>query len=252
MLSYKQTKNSRPIAINKENNELIYINKNTCSDEKRLNGKFEPFYPLNDQLIYIVGRRGCGKSTFCNTYIKNYVEATDGRVFIISRFNSDPSINLPPRAMFVPLNELNDVNIEDFKNSLLVFDDIHNSSLTAAQTKKIHSFVLDVMENSRHHNVSALITSHMATNYSKTREILNESNAIVVYPEYSNPYQIERALKVYYGLSNDLIKYIMNTGSRWIYVNKNQKNIMFAGSRWVYINTTKPKYIMTENEIFTY
>lgn len=232
MLSYKKSKNSIPIALDKATSDLVYINK-SIDRHNRLVGDFEPFFPLTDQLIYISSRRGAGKSTFCNMYIKNYVEATDGRVFIISRFEEDPSIQLPQRGMFIPLDQINDLEMKDMKDSLIVFDDIHSATLTPQQSKQLQSFVIDVCENSRHFNMSALITSHQACNYQKTRAILNEANAFVFFPQFTNRHQIDRALKVYYGLNDKQIDDLFQ----------------IKDSRWVMINAVNPKYILTQTSI---
>jgi hypothetical protein len=235
MLSIEKTPNSKPVAIEKKNNQLIYYKKNENHSRLETQTEYEPWF-FGDALVYVCGRRGSGKSTYCNIYIKNYVEATDGRVFLISRFEVDPSINLPERGMFIPIAQIENISMEDMKDSLIVFDDIHSAQLTPQQTKKLHSFILDVMENSRHFNLSSLITSHMITNYSKTRAILNECSAIVIFPAFSNNYQIERALKVYFGLTNEQISKIMNV-----------KN-----SRWVQVQTVQPKFILSQKEIYTY
>jgi len=237
MLSYTASKQGLPMAYDTDNKKLLFINSDSKEKNKiETKKQFEPFYNGKDQLIYVCGRRGSGKSYFCNIYIKNYVEATDGRVFIVSRFNNDPSIVLPDRGMYLKIEDLKEVTMDDLANSLILFDDIHSAQLTAQETKFLHSYILDVMENSRHYNLSAIITSHMITNYSKTRAILNEANAIVVYPKFSNIYQIKRALKVYYGMSDVEINKVLN----------------IENSRWVYINVVNPKYILTEKEAYFY
>lgn len=238
MLSTNKTSGSSPIALDTADKSLIYYHKSETGNHNKLvaKGNFEPFFPFKDQLVYISSRRGAGKSTFCNTYIKNYVEATDGRVFIVSRFDSDPSIELPKRGMFIKLNQIQDIEMKDMKDSLIVFDDIHSTQLTPQQAKILQNFVIDVCENSRHHNLSALITSHQATNYSKTRAILNESNAFVFFPQFTNRHQIERALKVYYGLNDIQIDELFN----------------ITNSRWVMVNCINPKYILTQKEVWTF
>ena len=75
MLNYNKSKNSFPIAYDTGNKQLVYYHKGEKNDSKIIaSGDFEPFFPFKDQLIYIASRRGAGKSTFCNMYIKNYVD----------------------------------------------------------------------------------------------------------------------------------------------------------------------------------
>lgn len=233
MLTKIKTKEATPVALDTNDQAIIYYSKRVGPECLKLDN-LEPF-PSGDNVCYVVGRRGSGKSTFCSIYIKNYVASTDKKVFFISRFEEDPSIVLPERSMRIPLNQLEEVDIYDFENSLVVFDDIANSTLTRGQVKQLHNFILDLIENSRHINTSVLITSHLCTNYGKTREILNESNTLVVFPQYSNRYFIEKCLKTYYGLTKEQIN-----------------NVMDSRSRWVIVNTIHPKFIMDSKSISLY
>ena len=225
---------SLPIAIDKDDDQLIYYN-NTTGTEKVISKKgFEPFY-YGDAVVYVSGRRGAGKSTFCNIYIHNYVKATDGRVFLISRLKEDESIKLPERGMRIPINEISQITMDDLKDSLIVFDDINDANLNKYETAILNKFIIDVIENSRHYNLSVIITSHMMANFKQTRPFLYESSAVVIYPQWSNLAQIEKVMRSYYSMSTTQIKDIFN-----------------SPSRWVYVNTITPKYIMTQHEIYTY
>lgn len=236
-MSFSKIKDKKSVivALDKTDKHKIYYH--TTSGVRTLispEGKFEPYHH-GDQLIYIVGRRGCGKSTYCNMYLHNYIKATKNRVFLISRLEEDPSIELPERGMRVPLDEIENIDMEDFANSLVIFDDIEDSRLTKEQHATILGLVKDIMENSRHFNISALITSHIATNYARTRTILNECSAVVVFPQYSNRYQIERMLKTYFGLKQSEIN-----------------ELFLRNTRWIQLTTLQPKYILTAHEITLY
>lgn len=222
------------IAYDSKDKKKIYYHKETGATKLVSNGDFKPYW-YGDALIYVVGRRGSGKSTYANEYIKSYIKATDNRVFLISRLEEDPSIQLPERAMRIPLEELENIELSDMSDSLMVFDDIEDSRLTPEQRNIILGLVKDVMENSRHFNISALITSHIATNYAKTRTILNEMSAFVIFPQYSNKYQIERVLKTYVGFKTKEIQEILNKQSRWIH-----------------INLMPPKFILSQSEVVLY
>jgi energy-coupling factor transporter ATP-binding protein EcfA2 len=235
MLSKIHKSNAKPVAFDTGDEQLVFYSKSYGNKQLDAVKEFNPWW-FGDALVYVCGRRGSGKSTYCNQYIKSYTEATDGKVFFVSRFEDDPSIDLPERSMRIPISSLGDFPISDLQDSLIVFDDIHNAGLSPAEQKYLQSYILDVMENSRHFNLSCLITSHMVTNYSKTRAILNECSALVVFPSYSNNYQIERALKLYFGLSKIQIAKIM----------------AIENSRWVQVQTIQPKFILTQKEIYTY
>lgn len=233
-LSKKRLRKSIPICIDKDDGEIVYYTESKNTDRMESKKGFEPYH-YGDSVIYVSARRGAGKSTFCNMYIHNYVKATDGRVFLISRLRSDPSIKLPERGMRIPIKDLYLVEMRDMKDSLVVFDDISDAKLTKKEATYLNMFIIDIIENSRHFNVSVIITSHMMADYQKTRPYLYESSAVVIYPQFSNLSQIEKVMKNYYSLSDRQIDEIFN-----------------CVSRWVYISTIAPKYVLSQNEVYTY
>lgn len=240
MFSKIHSQGAKAVAYDTGDNKLVYYKKpspNSPFVEQIFTalGEFEPWV-WGDSLVYVVGKRGSGKSRFANKYINSYVEATDGKVFIVSRFEEDPSITLPERGLHINIEDIGDMTIEDLSNSLVVFDDIKNSSYTREQVKQLNDFIHDVMENSRHYNINVLVTSHVACDYSRTVAILNESSAFVVFPQYANRYQINRALKYYFSLNTEQIERIMTT-----------KN-----TRWVMVNVSNPTIVLTQKEIYNY
>jgi len=231
----KNDDKSYPIAYDDGDKKLVYYNTDKGEPHLKAVGNFRPWF-WGDAVIYVCGRRGSGKSTYCNEYIKSYVSATDGKVFFVSRFQDDPSITLPERSMRLDITDLECVELEELSNSLIVFDDIHNSSYSRQEVNYLQKFILDVIQNSRHFDLSCLITSHMISNYQKTRDILSELSALVIFPQYSTGYQIERALRVYIGLSKKQIHDIFE----------------LSGSRWVHIQVIGQKFILTQKEVKGY
>jgi hypothetical protein len=188
-----------------------------------------------DSVIYVSARRGAGKSTFCSKYMKVYSLVTNGRVFLISRLANDPSIKLQKNGMRIPIKNLDGITLEDLSDSLLVFDDIEDAKLSKNEKNRLYSFIIDAIENSRHFNISIMITSHMISNYAKTRPFLYESNAIVVFPKFSNASQISRALQTYYSFNKSQIEKVFN-----------------SESRWVMIYTVGCKVVISEHDIYCY
>ena len=223
------------VALDTGDNQLVYYYQGKFGTNSIDSvGEFEPFV-WGDAVTYVCGKRGSGKSTWCSMYIKNYVSATDNKVFFFSRFEDDPSITLPARSMRIPLDQLEEIELDDLRDSLVVFDDITNSTLSKKQMTFLHNFLLDLIENSRHMNINILMTSHLCSSYGKTRSILNESSALCIFPQYSNRYFIEACLKTYYGLSKPQIEHVL----------ENQ-------SRWVEVNTINPKFILDQHKIEIY
>jgi len=187
------------------------------------NNEFRPYH-YGDRLVLVCGRRGSGKSWFTTMYIEGYNKTTDNKVFFISRLTEDESIKLPDRSLRISINDLcqavanHQICLEDFSDSLMVFDDINSASINAKQQAVIQSFLTDVMENSRHMRVSVLITNHMFSNGMKTRALLNEVSDIVVFPKYNSVKQIRYGFETYIGMSKQMIDDIMRTEDRWVMV----------------------------------
>jgi hypothetical protein len=237
MLS-KKHKSNAPIAYDDGDHKLVYYLDNKKGDGVEhmvAKGKFIPWF-YKDTVMYISGRRGSGKSTYCNDYMQAFSQTSDGPIYYITRFEYDPSVDLPDRGRWVNVKDIDQFRIDDLKGSLLVFDDINDAYLTKKQETAIAKLIQDVLENSRHFNISTLITSHMISNYKATRIILNECSGLVVYPEFSNQHQIKYALDKYFGLSKGQINQIYD----------------LKGSRWVQIESVYPKYILTQHECYIY
>lgn len=251
VISYKQKRNSIPIAYDKKKDAIVFYNEVEDNDitlkASLKDGEFTPIH-TKDFVEYVCARRGAGKSYYVNDLIKNMNKTIDEklRFIFISRLSNDESIVLPknalrltPKEVIPPDYEEEDEEEEgdnsclaDFKNSIMIFDDIFDSKLTDKMRKKLHAFIIDILENSRHFNIQVIMTSHMISNYRKTREMLNELSNIVVFPQFSNAHQIEWTLKEYFGIGKKLMKKLMTTNSRW-----------------VNISSIKPKVIITQNEI---
>lgn len=230
------TKYTKPLAYDTGDNEIVYWTDKDGVESYDAVGEFEPQY-FGDAVVYVVGRRGSGKSTYCSAYLNSYYLQTMNKVFYVSRFQTDPSVELPERGLNIGIDDLPELTIEDLSNSLIVFDDIHSASLSKKEADYLHKFIIDTIENSRHFGISCLVTSHLATNYSKTRPILNEASSVVVYPEFSNAYQIIRMLSTYFDFSKPQIDHLFELGKK---------------SRWVQVQTTNPKFILTSERIEIY
>ena len=231
------------IAFNKDEDVPIWYTENPQPKESydhiNSNEGFTPMY-WGDALIYVCGRRGCGKSTWINTYLNAYAIITchknekgkkeGNKIYFISRLDEDPSIKLPENSERINVRDIGDHVLEEFDNSLVIFDDIHSAASSPSQIKQLESLILDLMQNSRHHNCSMIISSHMIAKGWSTRDILNEISCLVVFPQFSNPHQIRYALKEYVGMNKDQIEKIMSEEK----------------SRWVSIQTTQPRFLLTE------
>lgn len=193
--------------------------------------------PKIREVLYVTGPSGSGKSHYSGNYIKEYLKMKKNQnndYFVLSSVKSDQVLD-KYNPIRIPIdNELvNDpLTIDDFVDSIIVFDDISTIS------NKKHSYCVnsikdDLLEQGRHSNTTMVITSHLMSDYKSTRKILNESTSVTFFPRSGSTYQIKQFLKVYGGLEPWQIKKILKLPSRWITLYK-----------------TYPCYIIYEKGVF--
>ena len=187
-------------------------------------------------ISYVSGAQGAGKSTYCRNYINDFIEMLpDKPIILMSRIEDDESFrDLIADGKMIPL-DINDEDIVDnpidakteLSNSLCVFDDY--LQFDKAIQKSLQYTLKDILLNGRDQgnygdDIYCLVTSHMISDYQKTREILNESSVIVMFPKAGQVYHITRCLKVYVGLSKNQIEKCLNLNTRWIALYKRAPN----------------------------
>jgi hypothetical protein len=225
-MSFNFNKVGRPLVkINgrKLDGKIIYLNSDDKDDTiKNFNSlklpsdsSFQavPTESVNDYRVqYITGQSGSGKSFYTGNFLKEYKKKfSKNQIYLFSAVDDDKSLD-KYKVGRINLNEefaRDPPKLTDFKNSLVIFDDTD-----VIKDKKIRDAVYALMnlmlETGRHHNISVILTNHLATNGKDTRRILNEATAIVIYPNSSGTYSIKQYLKTYLGLNKEQIKRILN------------------------------------------
>ena len=170
--------------------------------------------------LYVSGPQGSGKSTYISNFIKEYNKAyPKNPVFIFSRKDEDKAFDkLKPRPIRIMIDEEmleEPINLDELKNSLVIFDDI-DTIMDKDLNKEIHRLRDDVLECGRSYGISICSSSHQTTNWSKTRNTLLESNSKTIFPKSGAQYSYTRLLKEYNGLNPTQIKKILNLPSRWV------------------------------------
>lgn len=202
-------------------------NARNCFNHIKLQGneKFQPI-PNRDierQILYITGASGSGKSYYCKNYCDEFKKIYPKRdIYLFSSLTEDSSIDKIKGLKRIKLsNELLDENLtaEDFKNSLVIFDD--TDCLVDKKMKvKINGILNSILETGRHFNVYCLFTSHLACSGNDTKRILNESQSITFFPHSLGGRALKYLLESYLGLDKHQIKRIKNLKSRWVTVTK--------------------------------
>jgi len=174
--------------------------------------------------LYIGAPSGAGKSTFTKNYAQQYRKIhPDNPIFIFTRATDpDPAfkdlkckyIKIDKKMIEKPIDGL-----KELYNSLCIFDDI-DTFRDKDITKAVRSLRDDILQTGRKANISTISTSHQVLNYKTTREVLNESQCVVLFPKGGGFHAINSFLKEYCGLSKEQIQRIVKLPSRWVCIYK--------------------------------
>ena len=221
----------------KNNNKIISIN--TDDDEKikksftKLkitdSGKFiqTPDGDKEREICYITGPSGSGKSTYCANYIKEYKKLyKNNPIYVFSALKDDESLDIiKPKRIKIDEKLITDpLIVDDFVDSLVVFDDIDVIS-NKNWRKAVYNLLNQILETGRHFKVSCLITNHLPTAGNDSRRILNECHSITYFPHSGNKATLKRLLVEIIGIDKeDMIK-IKKLKSRWATIFKNYPQI---------------------------
>lgn len=177
------------------------------------------------ELIYVFGVSGSGKSYFTKMYAKLYKKVNKkNEIFVISCVKNDPSFE-GMKYTHIPLDMeiLEKIDLETFQDSLVIFDDC-DTPKDKPMMKLIDSMKDDIAQRGRHHNVSAIFTTHMACNFLRTRVLLSECDKFVIFPGSGGIKQQEYMVVNYGGMDKSFFKTIKDLKSRWICFNVRYPN----------------------------
>jgi hypothetical protein len=190
------------------------------------------------QIIYITGPSGSGKSTYCKKYLLEYKKIfKKNPIFLFSSLIEDKTLDeekgLDIIRIRVDTNLTEEsIPIEEFKDSIVVFDDIDNIGNKKVRDS-VYIILNNILEIGRHYNVSCISTNHLTTNGRETRRIFNEAHSVVFFPFAGAGKGLRYMCEAYLGLDKNDMKRIRSTNSRWCCYLKHY-----------------PNAIMTEHEIY--
>lgn len=190
------------------------------------------------QILYITGASGSGKSFFSRMFIEDYKKAYPKRpIWVLSSLLEDPTLDKLKYIKRIKIMEQKfmdtDLTAQNFEQSLVLFDDVDVISNKAIK-KKVLEIFNSIAQIGRHFKVSVIFTSHNACNSHETKNQLNESHHIVIYPLTSGGRTLKYLLDQYLGFDKKQIRRI-----------KNMDN-----SRWCCISKSYPMSVITQNEIY--
>jgi len=180
-------------------------------------------------IFYISGMSGSGKSFYTGQLLKKYKKMyPKNEIYIFSSVNEDKSFDT------MKVNRINlegllteDLQSDDFANSIVIFDDC-DCITNKAIKNKVLSIQCQVLEKGRHSNVSCIVTSHITTDGSQTKKILNESMRLVVFPSNMNGRNFKYLMENYLGFDKKQCEYLKNLKTRPLCICKTFPQIVIS------------------------
>jgi hypothetical protein len=212
-----------------------YVNNDPNSNEKNLiiesdNYIVEPYIPIRLQrLLWILsGDSGQGKSLLASLGTKQYLKHfPKNRIFFISQtsYRDDENLKSLPFKQ-LDIETLEDYQIEDFKDSLILFDDIDNSD----SLKKAMKLLNRATELGRKFNVSVIFCTHIHSRLNMST-IYREAQMYTTFPDslHGNR-QLYNNMKI----PQNLIDELKETQNGFITFNKTYRTIITDKFIWKY------------------
>ena len=183
------------------------------------------------QILYITGASGSGKSYYTQAYCKEYKKLyPKNEIYLFSSINEDSSIDKIKGLNRFVLDDVfmkEELSVDDFKDSMVIFDDTDVISNKALKNK-INSILNQLLEVGRHKNCSVCLTFHLPTAGLETKRILNEAHSITIFPSSLGGRSLKYLLDNYLGLDKEQIKKIKNINSRWITICKTYPMVVLS------------------------
>lgn len=205
--------------------------------------QFEPVPPpppegkdekVKREVLLVTGRSGCGKSYWIRSYVRNYLKLyPQHSVYLMSSLGFDDTLDEVKDIKRIDLDKLvanPPKDVKTWKDSLVIIDDVEG--LDAAKSAAVQRVQDMIASEGRHEGTTLIRAAHNSTDYKKTRLILNEAHAFVVYPKSGSTNQMEYLLTKYAGLEKKVVT-----------------SLLAMPTRWVMLHHSEPRYVLTSNTI---
>ena len=230
----------------KKDNKFLYVddkaNNSIDSYECDYNETIQqiPDKETERSILYITGPSGSGKSYYTRNYILEYKKLfPKNNVYIFSSLDSDETldkIKSIKRVKFTDKFIMYDFKITDFKDSLVIFDDV-DSETNKYKKKKIFGILSMILNTGRHVRCSVVFTSHLSCAGNETKLILSECHSITIFVKNMGNRSLKYLLDSYFGLDKHQIDYIKKINSRWISLIKTYPSVLISEKEAIVLNT---------------
>ena len=181
--------------------------------------------PLPDfsrhEKIYAAANSGAGKTFYIANWLKQWYKKPknkDKPLYIFSSVEEDETLDSFPNAERIGIDSDlidNPISLEDLSDSFILFDDI--DTIAHPALRKIVLNLRDhALQTARHFGITMGCTSHVISNYSKTRILLAESTSVTFFPRMSGSFQIRKYLETQAGFDKEQIQRFLKQPSRWV------------------------------------
>jgi hypothetical protein len=210
-----------------KNDEYIYLHEPSDKDKVKKSyseiklDKNAVLIPVPNKNIvsktYVCGPSGSGKSYFIGNYLKEYRKMfRKSPIIVISPIDEDPALDKCDIIRLDLDDHLldNPLTLEELEKCMVVFDDTENEK--GEMKQNLDTLRDNILIRGRHTQTRMIYVSHLITNYKDTRQLLNESTEVVLYPRSSGTYHIKNYLKVQCGFEKPEITRFLSLPSRWV------------------------------------
>lgn len=225
----KNDNNKNKIIYNEYDKQLVkdYITEIKLNDDEFIQQIPNP--KTERSILYVAGPSGSGKSYYTKLYIEQYnKQFPRNNIYLFSSLTEDTTLDKLKIIKRIKLQDkfLNtDFNINDFTNSLIIFDD--TDCLKNRYVKEKVNIILDmILQTGRHTRTSCIYTSHLVNDGLNTKMILNEAHSITIFPSTLGGRAIKYLLDSYLGMDREQIKKLKKLESRWVTILKTAPKII--------------------------
>jgi hypothetical protein len=241
----KDLENEKRRSKKKDNKELFIDDKAKSSIDKYECDYNETIQQVPDpeterSILYITGPSGSGKSYYTRNYILEYKKIfPKNNIYIFSSLTEDETLDKIPKIKRIKFTEkfmMHEFKIIDFKDSLVIFDDV-DAEINKMKKQKIYGLLNIILNTGRHERVSVIFTSHLSCAGNETKLILSEAHSITIFPKNMGNRSLFYLLDGYFGLDRHQINYIKKINSRWISLIKTYPSVLISEKEAVVLNT---------------
>ena len=208
--------------------DRLLKNVDTPFKEIKLTKESQHFQPIPNKntersINYVTGASGSGKSHWSKKYIDEYHRIYPKRdVYIFSALKDDKTLDKLKYLKRIKLEGeflTDQIDVKIFKDSMVIFDDTDTIDSKFLR-QKVYSILGQILQTGRHHSISCVYTSHLATDKGNTKLILAETHSVTIFPTGLGGRSIKYLLEQYFGLDKIQIQKIKRLKSRWVTILK--------------------------------